>query len=913
MQHWDKAQWLTLSPLFDRALDLEPEPRSALLETVRADHPELAEALEGLLAEHERVLASGFLETPPLCDTAPPSLVGQTVGAYNLERPLGMGGMGTVWLARRRDGRFEGTAAVKFLNLAVLDRVGQERFRREGTLLARLSHPHIARLFDAGVTEAGQPFLVLEYVEGARIDRYAAERRLGIDARLELFLQVADAVAHAHANLVIHRDLKPSNVLVDADGHVKLLDFGIATLVDTRSEGEPTTLTLAGGRPLTPEHAAPEQVLGDAVTTATDVYGLAVLLYQLLVGRHPTGFESGATHAAILRALTEQEPPRLSEVAGRSAADDPEGARILEERGTTRERLRRACRGDLDTILGKALKKDPAERYQTVTAFADDVRRHQRHEPVTARPDSMWYRTRKFAVRRRFEIGAAAGIALALLAGTAIAVSQARTSARERDRALEQLRRAEVTNDFSSFLLSEATPAGTPVTNADLLARGEELIDRRFASDTVLRVHMLLVLAERHYENFRFDRWRAGVLRAFEQSRTLSDMRLRALATCMMAIATAERGDYVRAHALVAEALDDLATENDTGAEEAKCRLAESVTASMQGDGAHAIRAGELALRLEQTRRGPPGRDIEALAALANAYSAGDRFAAADRTYQALMASFETQGRGTTRSAAICVNNWAVSLEAAGQHARAVVQAERAISMARQLDAEHGASPAQLRTLGSILAIVGRHQESAAAVDEAVTKARTGGSPLGLFWALAIAGRVYGDAGRLDESEARLRELEALVHTNPDMPDREHAAMDRYLAQAALRRGETDSAIAAARRALQRLDASHRPDRERLPVVLILASAFNASGEFAAARASAQRARDIAQGHLGEFTHSYQLGLAFVELGIAEAGLKNVDSARESLRLAVASLRDTVGDDAPDTKRASARLLAIGP
>ena len=303
---------------------------------------------------------------------------GQAVGVYTLVRPLGAGGMGTVWLARRSDGRFEGNVAVKLVNLAVFDGLAVERFRREGTLLARLSHPCIARLLDAGVTEAGQPFLVLEYVEGTRLDRYAAERELGVKARLELFLQVTDAVAHAHANLVVHRDLKPSNVLVDTDGRVKLLDFGIATLLEKGSTGEPSTLTQAAGPALTPEHAAPEQAVGGVVTTATDVYALGVLLYQLLVGRHPTAPDDDPTHVEILRALAEREPRRPSAVVSQMSPDDPVSRRILKERGTTRDRLARACRGDIDTIVAKALKKSPAERYQTVTALADDIRRHLR-------------------------------------------------------------------------------------------------------------------------------------------------------------------------------------------------------------------------------------------------------------------------------------------------------------------------------------------------------------------------------------------------------------------------------------------------------------------------------------------------------------------------------------------------------
>src|SRR5262245_23346603 len=209
MRDIDPVLWQRLSPLLDRALDLEPAARAELAAEVREQDPELAAALERLLREQDTVLASEFLERTPLDDDALPSLAGQTVGSYTLKRLLGVGGMGAVWLARRSDGRFEGEVAVKLVNLALLERGGEARFRREGTALARLSHPNIARLLDAGVTEAGQPYLVLEYVDGQRVDRFAADRRLNVRARLALFLQVADAVAHAHTNLVVHRDLKP--------------------------------------------------------------------------------------------------------------------------------------------------------------------------------------------------------------------------------------------------------------------------------------------------------------------------------------------------------------------------------------------------------------------------------------------------------------------------------------------------------------------------------------------------------------------------------------------------------------------------------------------------------------------------------------------------------------------------------
>ena len=416
MRPLNRDLWSRLSPLLDRAFELDAAGCAELLAGVRAEDPELAEALEALLARHRLAAASDFLESTPLGDRLPVSMEGQTVGGYTLVRPLGMGGMGTVWLARRSDGRFEGDVAVKFVNLAVLDELTLERFRREGTVLARLSHPHIARLFDAGMGDSGQPYLVLEYVEGTRIDRYAAEQRLGVTGRLELFLQVADAVAHAHANLVVHRDLKPSNILVDRHGQAKLLDFGVSTLLGSESAGGPSTLTLAGSRALTPEHAAPEQLAGGVVTTATDVYALGVLLYQSLSGCHPTGSDTG-TPAAVLRAVIEHEPRRLSEAVRLLRAGDPETQRILTERDTTGDRLRRACRGDLDTILGKALQKDPAARYQTVTALADDIRRHLRHEPIAARPDAVPYRVLKFVRRNWLATAAAAAIVAALSAG----------------------------------------------------------------------------------------------------------------------------------------------------------------------------------------------------------------------------------------------------------------------------------------------------------------------------------------------------------------------------------------------------------------------------------------------------------------------------------------------------------------
>ncbi|HET8648144.1 MAG TPA: serine/threonine-protein kinase, partial [Vicinamibacteria bacterium] len=307
-------RWRELSTHLDRALDLDDEERSAWLASLRAEDGALAADLDALLQAHQALRGEGFLEGAAAAPAAARqvSLAGHVVGAYRLRSLLGQGGMGSVWLAERADGRFEGVAAVKLLNASLFGRDGETRFRREGSILARLRHAHIAHLIDAGLTPAGHPYLVLEHVDGQRIDHYCDERRLGLEARIHLFLDVLEAVAHAHANLIVHRDIKPSNVLVTADGQVKLLDFGIAKLLEADGGGGDLAVTREGEAALTPEYAAPEQLTGGDVTTATDVYALGVLLYVLLGGVHPTAKPTD-TPVERLRSVVDTEPQRLSD------------------------------------------------------------------------------------------------------------------------------------------------------------------------------------------------------------------------------------------------------------------------------------------------------------------------------------------------------------------------------------------------------------------------------------------------------------------------------------------------------------------------------------------------------------------------------------------------------------------------
>ncbi len=469
MSELSPDRWQVVSPYLDRALEMPGDQRAGWVDSLRAEDPALAADLESLLRERSALSREDFLEGPALRAPAA-SLAGQRIGAYTLISLIGQGGMGNVWLARRSDGRFEGQAAVKLLNASLVGRAGEERFRREGSILARLTHPHIARLVDAGVSPSGQPYLVLEHVEGEQIDRYCDGKGLDVEARIRLFLDVLSAVAHAHTNLIVHRDIKPSNVLVGTDGQVKLLDFGIAKLLEGEAGGGgATALTREGGRALTPEYAAPEQMTGGAITTATDVYALGVLLYVLLAGRHPAegAFQSPAD---LYKAIVDTEPQRLSDAVAQ-------------------------LKGDLDTIVAKALKKNPEERYASVSVLAGDLKRYLDNEPISARPDTLAYRTAKFVRRHRAAV-AAAGAVVLLLAGL-IGFYTLRL-AKERDRARLQAQKATKVTELLTGLLTGADPYETrkakEPTVRGILDAGAERIEKELTGQPELKAEMLTVM-----------------------------------------------------------------------------------------------------------------------------------------------------------------------------------------------------------------------------------------------------------------------------------------------------------------------------------------------------------------------------------------------------------------------------------
>jgi non-specific serine/threonine protein kinase/serine/threonine-protein kinase len=433
--------WATITELFGRAMELRPDERTAFLARLELENPAIARELAWLLEEHDR--PGEFLSPVDVSAPLITDLSGTSVGEYLLVRLLGNGGMGAVYLGERSDGAFSKQVAIKLLSPAFFH--AQERFQQEREFLARLDHPNITRLLDGGTTPGGMPYLVVEHVEGAAIDRYCAERDLSLDDRLRLLLQVCAAIAHAHQHLIIHSDIKPENILVTRDGSVKVLDFGIATLRDAARSMH---------RPATPAYSSPEQLSGGAITTASDVYAIGVLAYELLAESPPYALRSDRLDE-ILRAVLTADPIRASLAPG-----------VLPARA-------RQLRGDLDAILGRAVAKEPTKRYATAQQLADDVERYRAGLPVRARPDTIPYRFRKFIGRYRLASGLAALTAVCLVAGIAISMWQARV-ARRRFEDLRQFAHA-VVFDVNDSL---STIPGTTATRKLVVETALQYLDR---------------------------------------------------------------------------------------------------------------------------------------------------------------------------------------------------------------------------------------------------------------------------------------------------------------------------------------------------------------------------------------------------------------------------------------------------
>ena len=755
---------------------------------------------------------------PPSAPVHAAARTGAQLGPWELRELIGSGGMGEVWSATRSDGLYAGRAAVKLLRAAPSDTaiaaLLNARFAREGELLARLTHPHIAQLQGAGLAPDGTRYLVLEYVLGERIDRWCDARRLDLNARLRLLLQLCDAVAFAHANLVVHRDLKPANILVTESGHVKLLDFGVAKLLeDTPENGD---LTRDGAAGLTPEYAAPEQIGGGAVTVATDVYALGVLMFKLLSGQRPYA-GAGGSAAQLARAIVETEPRRLGAdtVVTGTTADPAATTAAAAARSTTPQRLRQQLRGDLEHITAKALRKRPDQRYASVQALADDISRCLNHESVSAQAPTLLYLSAKFVQRHTVGVVAAALLVIAVAGGVATTASQAR-AAREQ----AALARAEAANAtaIKDFLLGvfNTTSVGDGKTTPDTTAR--ELLQQggdRLIADTTLppavRLELLTVVGALQNNIGLIDAADPLQREALNVARQVfgpkSERYVYALVERGMSLT--QLGQPKESDALTREAV---AIIESTGQQ-----AGESYPVALYQLGYNAMQAGEPARAVDDLKRASaafeahqPRHAMRAIAQrwLGNAYATLDDDAAAERELRRSIAL--STGQDHLRDFGVGLGHYSLGdlFARAGRFQEAQVELQQALTITENtLGARHRAAALVRLALGRVQHQLGDAPGSrsmlAAGLDIAQGDAsrQVGNAPDRANVTLA---QIALDDGRVDEALARLRTAAARWEGSNGAT---WAILLTTQAEAETLHGDADAALQTLRRALPLIES----------------------------------------------------------------------------------------------------------
>ncbi len=891
----DAASWLELNKLLDEALDLAPAERAAWLDSLAPRFDSLKPRLRELLSRAASVETREFLSTLPKFAASGEDAVisrgapGETVGPYRLLRELGAGGMGTVWLAERADGLMSRAVALKLPHVSARRADLAERMAREREILATLDHPNIARLLDAGITADGQPYLALEYVEGVPIDEYCAGAPgappADLATRLKLFRQVADAVASAHGRLVVHRDLKPDNILVTADGGVKLLDFGIAKLL-AGGEARATRLTEFAGRALTPDYASPEQILGEPLTVASDVYSLGVILFELLTGERPyrlTRDSRGALEDAILSS----EPRRPSDVAQAGSA---------------------ALRGDLDNIVLKALRKAPGERYATVNALADDITRHLEHRPVLARPDGAWYRVRKFVRRNRVAVGAAAGTSVAVIAAAGLAFGQMLEARAQRDQAERMRARAVATSEFLDTMLDELGRDGKPLTLADSLDRSTAILERAYGRQEITDAQMLYEASRRYATLGKTEREMQLLERVIHSARKLGDLSLLAAAQCSAASALIE-SDRAAADARLAEIDTLLAGGTLEPASRWACARSRAAVLEADGDtpGAIALLARELEVDGKESARMPLQIRLALLGDLAHLRYKNDDVAG---TLAALSESIElldAAGRDQSMNMVIMLMNHAATLSRAGEIGAAVKDQQRAMVLAAQV--EPGSEPPVgfANHLATSQMRLANYSEAARLAGEEVVRAQAAGNNRVVALARLIEARSIGKLGRAEEALEKLAEVEKVLRANPKGNERLLNEVD--LTRADLLRAQGD--FAAARRLVDSMLAGlDYPAKKTGPG---LASVLATGTQVALAQADAATAERWAADGLAfeekasrDWRRSGNYGQAALYHAEALASLGRAGEAADAAQRAEQALTAGFSGQHPDTLRARA-------
>ena len=770
LSNLDAERWQRIEHVLDLALEREPRHWPALLEDACAGDPALRAEVESLLRHADG--AAEFLDAPPslaagslvaeaeASGTFASSGVGLRIGPYRLVREIARGGMSRVFLAERADAGLEQRVAVKLLRAGFDSDVDHARFGAERQILATLNHPNIARLLDAGATEDGQPYAVLEYVDGEPIDEYCNRRKLDLTARLELFLTVCAATQHAHRNLIVHRDLKPSNILVSADGVVKLLDFGLAKLL-APDLANSARLTRTGQRWMTPEYAAPEQIRRAPITTLTDVYQLGVVLYELVTGQLPfVEQELDALEAAILH----RDAAAPSSAV---AANDSRRSRLL--------------RGDLDAIVLKALRKQPDERFASAEALGDDIRRHLTGHPVLARRNSAGYLARRFIRRHRVETIAVAAIAASLVAGVALSAVQAGHARAERDRAEAASRESRAVTSFLMGLFRASDPSearGDTLTAGELVRRAAARLDA-LHGEPADEARMLEVIGQLYESLGRPADAYAALERALALRTRASGADAEAAGTLLqISLSLISLGKFAAADTAVRSALR--VQERRLGSEDptiAATLHQLSVVAAYQ----HRLPAAERYERRsvdirERTLGADDSLTADSHLALGGVLQLEGRSADAEREYRRALASYERAVAPDLARVADAVAHVAYVLDATpGRDADAELWYRRALTLRqRAFGNGHPMVAAAMSDLGEFLSRHGKYAESvplARAHLDIMRRVYGTEHPI-VATALSGTGIVLYHAGRLTEAEPLFRQAIAMnlrLHGPDDM------------------------------------------------------------------------------------------------------------------------------------------------
>jgi len=853
----DHRAYQRLQALFEGAVACPPEELKRFVDEQCGGDLELRRELEQLLAAHRQ--AENFLELPA-GETAPPSgpllASGQRLGPYRLLRPLGRGGMGSVYLAQREDEAFRKRVAIKLLRGDLPSEQLLRHFRAERQILAALDHPAIARLLDGGTTPDGLPYFVMEYVEGQPIDAYCEQRGLGVEARLRLFIAVCEAVQFAHRNLVVHRDLKPSNILVTAGGEIKLLDFGIAKLLNP----ELASATLASTvslRLMTPSYASPEQVRGEPISTASDVYSLGVLLYELLTGRKPYRL-NGTSQIAIERAICEQDPVPPSTVVRTTREDDGRGEPAPRRRGDPARKLERRLAGDLDNIVLKALRKEPERRYGSAEQLAQDVDRHLRGFPVSARPATPLYHWGRFLRRNRWRVAVAAVFALVCLGLGAAVIGQWQ-------RAERQARASRQTLDFVVGLFTDADPfavdgQGPEMTVRQLLERGVDRLDE-LEEQPEIRAELLYTVGSVYHSIGLLDRADPLLLQALALRREL----------------------FGAAHPAVADSLDELA------------RLRYS-----QGRYDEAVALHRRALELRR-RSGRPLEIAASETGLAVALTAAGDLAGAEAQQRAALQTYDRRPGADPLADAGARHNLARLLEKRGEYGEAESLLRRTLdAYRRQLGNGHPEVARIEIDLGRLLTEAGVYDDAEELLRRGSAALRRALGDDNLYTATGVyelAGllRHRGDVG---EAEPLYRQVLATYRRQRGDDNLYVAPVLINLGRLLVARGAYDDAEPLLRQALASYRRELGPEHPHVATTLHeLALLAAARGDLPAAEDLCRQALELRRARLGE--NHPRVADSLDALGSIRRRAGDPEVASELHRQAFEIYRRKLGDEHP--------------